>query len=145
MKIIPAAASAPMTSAYVLTSAAGGNHYDLGLDDISFCPLSLIDRDAERLWAHDWLELLLRLQNVSLLPEYRKALWRALELLASSPPSARTITDLINTVQEHALRDALGRYSVTGRSEDSSTPTRTDSMTAAFKPSKSRHSCRWAN
>jgi hypothetical protein len=48
MKIIPAAASAPMTSAYVLTSAASGNHYDLGLDDISFCPLSLIDRDAER-------------------------------------------------------------------------------------------------
>ena len=101
-------------SAYVLTSAAGGNHYDLGLDDISFCPFSLIDRDTERLWAHDWLELLLRLQNVALLPEYRKALWRALELLASSPSSARTITDLINTVQEHALRDALGRYSVTG-------------------------------
>src|SRR5713101_491648 len=38
----------------------------------------------------------------------------ARELLASSPASARTITDLINTVQEHALRDALGRYSVTG-------------------------------
>jgi type IV secretion system protein TrbE len=101
-------------SSYVLTSAAGGNHYDLGLDDISFCPFALIDRDAERLWAHDWLELLLRLQNVTLLPEYRKALWRALELLASSPSSARTITDLINTVQERALRDALSRYSVTG-------------------------------
>ena len=79
-----------------------------------FCPFSRIDRDAERMWAHDWLELLLRLQNVALLPEYRKALWRALELLASSPSSARTITDLINTVQEHALRDGLGRYSVTG-------------------------------
>jgi type IV secretion system protein TrbE len=101
-------------SAYVLTSAAGGNHYDLGLDDISFCPLAQIDRDAERLWGHDWLELLVRLQNVALLPEYRKALWHALELLASSPPSGRTITDLINTVQDHTLRDALRRYSVDG-------------------------------
>jgi type IV secretion system protein VirB4 len=132
-------------SAYVLTSAAGGNHYDLGLDDISFCPFSLIDRDAERLWAHDWLELLLRLQNVALLPEYRKALWRALELLASSPASARTITDLINTVQEHALRDALGRYSVTGPLGRFLMPTRTGSMAADFRPLRSRHSCRWAN
>lgn len=101
-------------SAYVLTSAAGGDHYDLGLDDVSFCPLALTDREEERLWAHDWLELLMRLQNVPLLPEYRKALWRALELLATSPASGRTITDLINTVQEHTLREALTRYSVSG-------------------------------
>ena len=50
-------------SAYVLTSAAGGYHYDLGLDDISFCPFALIDQDPERLWAHDWLELLVRRQS----------------------------------------------------------------------------------
>lgn len=101
-------------SAYVLTSAAGGDHYDLGIDDISFCPFARIDRETERLWAHDWLELLMRLQNVPLLPEYRKALWRAIELLASCPPSGRTVTDLINTVQEHALRDALQRYALSG-------------------------------
>jgi type IV secretion system protein VirB4 len=101
-------------SAYILTSASGGNHHDLGVDEISFCPFAQIDDTAERLWASDWLELLLRLQNVALIPEYRRALWRALELLASNPASARTITDLINTVQDHALRDALSRYSVAG-------------------------------
>ena len=101
-------------SAYVLTNAAKGNHYDLGLDDISFCPLAQVDDESERLWAHDWLEILMRLQNVALPPEYRKALWRALELVATNPTLGRTITDLINTVQEHDLRAALGRYSVAG-------------------------------
>jgi type IV secretion system protein TrbE len=101
-------------SAYVLTSAAGGIHYDLGADEIPFCPLARVDDEAERLWAHEWLDGLLRLQSIALMPEHRKALWRALELLSQAPARARTITDLINTVQERILRDGLGPYSVAG-------------------------------
>jgi type IV secretion system protein TrbE len=66
------------------------------------------------MWAEEWLESLLRLQNINLLPEHRKALWRGLELLAHAPSEARTITDLMNTVQEKLLRDGLAPYSVTG-------------------------------
>jgi len=101
-------------SAFVLTHAAGGRHYDLGEDEICFCPLARIDDEAERMWAQEWLESLLRLQNITLLPEHRKALWHGLELLAHAPREARTVTDLMNTVQEKLLRDGLAPYSVTG-------------------------------
>ena len=101
-------------SAFVLTHAAGGKHYDLGEDEICFCPLARIDQEGDRMWAQEWLESLLRLQNINLLPEHRKALWRGLELLAHAPAEARTVTDLMNTVQEKLLRDGLAPYSVTG-------------------------------
>ena len=45
-------------------------------------------------------------------PVQRKALWRALELLAASP--SRTLTDLVNTLQERELRDGLHHYTLAG-------------------------------
>lgn len=101
-------------SAFVLTNAAGGVHHDLGGDEISFCPLARIDNEVERTWAQEWLETLLHLQNIRPLPEHRSALWRALGLLAEAPEQARTITDLLNTVQDKLLRDNLAPYSVSG-------------------------------
>jgi type IV secretion system protein VirB4 len=43
---------------------------------------------------------------------HRRALHRALELLAGSP--SRTLTDLVSTVQEQTLRDALTPYTLAG-------------------------------
>jgi type IV secretion system protein VirB4 len=101
-------------SAFVLTKAARGQHYDLGQEEICFCPLAPVNDDSERLWAQEWLETLLNLQGTTLMPEHRKALWRALQLLGDSPSDARTITHLIGTVQNHMLRDGLNAYSVSG-------------------------------
>ena len=101
-------------SAFVLTKAAGGDHYDLGESDISFCPLAKVNDDNERMWAQDWLETLLNLQGVTLLPPNRKAIWRALQLLGDSRSDARTITDLIRLLQDQPLRDGLDFYSLHG-------------------------------
>jgi len=101
-------------SAFVLTATAGGRHYDLGENEIAFCPLARVDEESERIWAIDWLEMLLALQGVAILPQHRKALWRALELLGESQPDARTITDLIRLLQDQTLRDGLNFYSVHG-------------------------------
>ncbi len=57
---------------------------------------------------------MLQLQNLKVLPQHRKALWRALELLGESPRHARTFTHLIATVQDEELRTALSEYSIAG-------------------------------
>lgn len=58
----------------------------------------------------DWLEL----QGVPLVPNQRKALWRALELVAEAPPEQRTITNLVTQVQDNVVRDGLSAYSLAG-------------------------------
>jgi type IV secretion system protein VirB4 len=100
-------------SLFVLCNASGGSYYDIGADTgPAFTPLAQIDAPAERLWAQEWLETLVALQGITVTPLHRKALHRALELLASAP--SRTMTDLVNTVQDQALRDALTPYTLAG-------------------------------
>ncbi len=72
-------------SSFVLTKACGGDHLDIGEDEIAACPLIGVDDEGERTWAQEYLEALLQLQNVKISPPQRKALWRALELLGESP------------------------------------------------------------
>ena len=96
-------------SSFVLTKACGGDHLDIGEDEIAACPLIGVDDEGERTWAQEYLEALLQLQNVKISPPQRKALWRALELLGESPKHARTFTHLVATVQDQDLREGLGR------------------------------------
>ncbi len=102
-------------SSYVLAHACGAEYYDIlgeGERPLSFYPLAALDTLAERVWAQEWLEVLLGLQRVQVTPAQRKALYRALELLADSP--SRTLTDLVNTLQDHQLRDGLNHYTLAG-------------------------------
>jgi type IV secretion/conjugal transfer VirB4 family ATPase len=102
-------------SAYVLAHACGAEYYDIAGDaerGLAFTPLAAIDRDHERRWAQEWIEVLLDLQGITPTPAQRAALWRALELLAESP--SRTMTDFVHTLQDQGLRDALAHYTLTG-------------------------------
>jgi len=101
-------------SAFVLCSASGGKHYDIASEDaaLSFYPLANIDRLSECAWAAEWLETLVTLQGLQVHTLHRKALTSALDLLAQS--EQRTLTDLISTIQDHELRDALGYYALSG-------------------------------
>src|SRR5437667_3977072 len=102
-------------SAYVLAHACGAEYYDILGDSerpLSFYPLATLDTLADRVWAQEWLEVLLALQGVQVTPGQRKALHRALELLAAS--ASRTLTDLVNTLQDHQLRDGLNHYTLAG-------------------------------
>jgi len=101
-------------SAFVLCAAAGGEHYDIAGDEseLSFYPLANIDHAAERTWAAEWLETLVTLQGLQVHAQHRKALLKALELLAAS--EQRTLTDLAGTLQDHDLRDCLAHYTLSG-------------------------------
>ncbi|MCZ7618386.1 MAG: transporter [Myxococcota bacterium] len=102
-------------SSFVLTEAAGGDHYDIASSDaeeLSFCPLAAVDRPEERLWAAGWIETLLGLQGVTVTPAHRQSVHVALERLGAS--ESRTLTDFLNTVQDREIRDGLRHYTLQG-------------------------------
>ena len=67
-------------SAFVLTKALGGQHLDLGEEEVPLQPLARIDDPTDRMKVQGLLEDWIALQNVKLLPQQTRALYRALEL-----------------------------------------------------------------
>ena len=101
-------------SAYVLTQALGGQHLDLGEEEVPLQPLARIDDETDRMKLQGLLEDWLELQGVRLVPNQRKALWRGLTLVAEAPEEQRTISNLVTQVQENTVRDGLGAFSLAG-------------------------------
>jgi type IV secretion system protein VirB4 len=101
-------------SAFVLTKALGGQHLDLGEEEVPLQPLARIDDPTDRMKVQGLLENWIALRNVKLAPPQTKALYRGLTLLAEAPAEQRTITNLVTQVQDTALRDGLTPYSLAG-------------------------------
>lgn len=103
-------------SSFVLCHANGGDYYDIGGDhqDIAFCPLQAVDKKSERVWAEGYIETLLELQGVTVLPVHRTAIRRALEALASSEPDRRSMTEFVAAVQDPDIQRALEAYTLAG-------------------------------
>jgi type IV secretion/conjugal transfer VirB4 family ATPase len=101
-------------SAYVLTKALGGQHLDLGEDEVPLQPLARIDDETDRMKLQTLLEDWLELHGVRLIPNQRKALWRALTLVAEGPAEQRTISNLVTQVQDGSVRDGLNAFSLAG-------------------------------
>ena len=63
-------------SARVATLACGGEYYDVGNDEAvcTFQPLAGIDKEAEHVWAVEWLLQLVSQEGVAVTPEVKKEL-----------------------------------------------------------------------
>jgi type IV secretion system protein TrbE len=101
-------------SAFVLTKALGGQHLDLGEEDVPLQPLARIDDPTDRMKLQTLLESWIAFRNVKLAPPQTKALYRGLTLLAEAPVEQRTITNLITQVQDPTVRSGLNPYSLAG-------------------------------
>lgn len=102
-------------SLFALNQAAGGDHYDIGNDDLSFAPLQRIDEsDAEFAWAAGWLANLCELQKLTVLPKHRNAIHAALTTLKHNPSTMRSMTDFWHVVQDHDVKSALEHYTQKG-------------------------------
>jgi len=106
-------------SSRITTLGVGGDFYDLAAEDgaLAFQPLARIDEESERNWAIEWVQALLKheVKNAAFLtPEKKAALWNALVRLGQSPTKDRTLTGLKTLVQDKAIKDALGPYTVDG-------------------------------
>jgi type IV secretion system protein VirB4 len=104
-------------SMWALAKGCGALHHDLAAgrpDAVRLQPLASIDDASERLWAADWLEILVELQGLTLTPQLRARVDRGLELLSRNDPQHRTLTELSVQVQHEALAAALRPYTVAG-------------------------------
>ncbi len=102
-------------SARCAMTALGGDHFDLGLDgDLAFQPLALIDDEAELAAAHLWVLGLLEQERVDTTPDVKDAVWTALQSLAETPSSQRTLTGLNALLQSGTVRQALLPYTLRG-------------------------------
>ena len=102
-------------SLYTLTEAMGGQHYDLAgpASDLCFAPLQHVDEPAEAAFAADWVEVLVTLQGVPVTATERAAIRDAVHALARE--SGRSLTALVQLIQNRHLKDALEFYTLTGQ------------------------------
>ena len=103
-------------SAFPLTTAVGGEHYNLGADDsaLFFQPLGQVDNESEKQWAQDWLLALAQKENVAVTPQIKRAVWEALTSLAETPREQRTLRSLSVYLQHIELRAALEPFTQNG-------------------------------
>lgn len=91
----------------------GGNEGDVG-DELHYQPLSHIDRENERTWAHGWLLDLLQDEQLSVNAQVKQELWAALNNMAAMPTSHRTLSVLCGIVQDQEVRDTLKAFTLDG-------------------------------
>lgn len=98
------------------TLAVQGDYYEPGSEkaSLAFQPLAAIDDPAERIWASFFILLLLREQHLQETPVLKKEIDDALQNLASSDRSHRTLTVFSDLVQSGEVRDALRPYTMQG-------------------------------
>ena len=101
-------------SAFVLTKALGGQHLDLGEEEVPLQPLARIDEPTDRMKIQVLLEDWIALQNVKAPAAANPRALPGLELVGEAPVEQRTITNLITQVQDPAVRDGLTPYSLAG-------------------------------
>ena len=105
-------------SALPLCWASGGQHYDIAGEDtqLAFCPLGRCDEPGEQSWAAEWIEAMVELQGVVVMPRMRDEIYRAIVQLGQSTTemSQRTLTNYLMMLQSHDLRDALRYYTISG-------------------------------
>lgn len=97
------------------TLGVGGRYSDIGSSDgPSFQPLRHVDQEDERIWARDWLLMILENQQVIITPTIEDRVWDALSNLAESAPDLRTMTNFVTDVQDEDIRTALRPFSQDG-------------------------------
>lgn len=103
-------------SMFPLCEATEGSHYEIATEQsLCFTPLQRIDESpVEMAWAENWIESLLELQGMQVLPQHRASIHEAMSGLATQPPAMRSLSHYMDAVQEPAIREALAYYTRRG-------------------------------
>ena len=104
-------------SAWLLASACGWTHYEIGagrIDSLGFQPLARIDDPTERAWAAEWLDIVFSLHGITLSSAQRRKVDIALALLSGMGREHRTLTDLRVQLQDKELQEVLRFYTIEG-------------------------------
>lgn len=104
-------------SLWTLATAAGGRHYTIAAEQTPhFTPLAVLESQADLAWAEEWIATCFALQTgTAPTPAQREAIHKAMSLFRNNgAPEHRSLTDFCATVQDEAIRSALGFYTMDG-------------------------------
>jgi type IV secretion/conjugal transfer VirB4 family ATPase len=106
----------PLVSAiHAATEGREGLHFELAGDTegaLSLAPLQYLESRGDRAWAMQWIDMVLGLGGLSTTPAQRNEI--ALAVLSLYRTESRSLTDLVLTLQDSAMRDVLTPYTVAG-------------------------------
>lgn len=101
-------------SMYPLVKASGGNHFDIGGDgsSLNFCPLQFLETKADRAWAMEWIDTILKLNDLQTTPSQRSEIGQAIVNMAET--GSQSMTDFVSSIQDVDVREALKQYTIEG-------------------------------
>jgi type IV secretion system protein VirB4 len=103
-------------SARQLTMAVGGRYYEPGTTKVSFQPLEDLDSYEEKLWAQEWISLVLEIQpDIQMNSEKTKKIQTAIELMSDLPIEQRSLTTFQQLVEDQQIKNALSMYTLEGK------------------------------
>lgn len=103
-------------SMYALTKAAGGIHYEVGVMDqqekLAFAPFSTLESKSDVTWCINWIEDILRLNNLEPSVQRSQAIAKAVFQVYESEDCY--FSDFYNLVQDEDIKAVLSQYIVGG-------------------------------
>jgi type IV secretion/conjugal transfer VirB4 family ATPase len=102
-------------AALVTTKACRGHHYEIATDGtLAFCPLSVLDTDADAAWAEEWIAVCFELQqDTAPSPSERESIHQAIDRMRA-PGAGRSLTHFCAEVQSARIREAMHHYTLDG-------------------------------
>ncbi len=97
-------------SFYGLTKALNGNHITFDNSQASLCPLEDLSTELDLDYASSYIEMLLRLNGLTLQPRDRNEIMDCLKILRHRPSDKRTLSDLHLLLAARHLKEALAPY-----------------------------------
>lgn len=96
------------------TKGKSGLHFEIGSDDskLSFCPLQFLESRSYLAWAVDWIETILKLNDLNVSAEQRNNIASALVNMHEN--GGKTLTDFSHAIQDNQIRAALAQYTIDG-------------------------------
>jgi type IV secretion system protein VirB4 len=103
-------------SSRAATIAVNGSFYEPGGENapLAFQPLAEIDTPADKIWAAEFVLLLLKEQKVQENPMLKKEIDKAIDALVTYDKAERTLTVFSDMVQSKEVRDAIRPYCIDG-------------------------------
>ncbi|HMJ09840.1 MAG TPA: conjugal transfer protein TrbE [Polyangiaceae bacterium] len=104
----------PLVSAIAgSTQGRSGLHFELAAEGaLSFAPLQFLETRSDRAWAMEWVDIMLGLGGLQTTGSQRNEI--ALAVLNMHETGARSLTELVLTLQDADMRAALEQYTVRG-------------------------------
>ena len=97
-----------------LTYAVGGSYYEPVIERVEFQPLRKLEREEDLIWASEFIDLLLSLQNIPMDAEKSSAVIEALKIMRGIEVQRRTLSSFHQYVQSEEIKSGVQPYTLDG-------------------------------